>query len=222
VALRRASRHVGINCVVTRDSFDGLSALFAYARRRRLREIELLRFKPSGRGRAVYAAKRCTDGQHRALLPTVLGLARRHRLRVRLDCSYTPMVAHHRVKPRLMRWLAIYGCAGGDLLIGAKASGALTACSFAPPVEGTAGGAVPVDQIDGYWEQPGAFGPFRRWQEAAAEPCRSCDYLPLCRGGCRVVSGNAGELADPDPECPRVVDWRAAHPAETHRHLPLI
>jgi radical SAM protein with 4Fe4S-binding SPASM domain len=222
VALRRATRHVGINCVVTRDTFDGLDAVFAYARRRRLREIELLRFKPSGRGRGVYAAKRCTDAQHRALLPTVLGLGRRYRLRVRLDCSYTPMVAHHRINPRLMRWLAIYGCAGGDLLIGAKASGALTACSFAPPVEAAGGGAVPVDQIDGYWERDDAFGPFRRWREDAAEPCRSCDYLSLCRGGCRVVSGQTGELGDPDPECPRVVDWRAAHPAELRRHLPLI
>jgi radical SAM protein with 4Fe4S-binding SPASM domain len=219
-ALRRASRHVGINCVVTRDSFDGLPALFAYARRRRLREIELLRFKPSGRGSRVYEERRCTDAQHRALLPTVLGLARRRRLRVRLDCSYTPMVTHHRVAPALMRWLAIYGCAGGDLLVGAKASGALTACSFAPPVE------AQVDGIGDYWERADAFGPFRRWRSAAAEPCRSCDYLALCRGGCRVVSGHAGDPSAPDPECPRVVDWRAAHPVPSpstiRAHLPIV
>src|SRR5262249_463160 len=112
VALRRATRHVGINCVVTRESFDGLGEVFGYAKKRKLREIELVRFKPSGRGTRVYEEKRCTDAQHRALLPTVLKLARKHRLRVRLDCSYTPMVAHHRVDARLMRWLAIYGCAG--------------------------------------------------------------------------------------------------------------
>ncbi len=217
-ALRRRSRHVGINCVVTRENFDALGRVFAYARKARLREVELLRFKPSGRGARVYESLRCTDEQHRALLPTVLRLSRRHRLRVRLDCSYTPMVTHHRVAPKLMQWLAIYGCAGGDLLIGAKATGALTACSFAPPIE------EKVDRIGDYWQRPDAFGPFRRWREAAAEPCRSCEYLPLCRGGCRVVSAHvSGDPAAPDPECPRVMDWRAQHPEPAQpRRLPLV
>ena len=84
-------------------------------------------------GARVYEEMRCSDAQHRALLPAILKLARKHRMRVRLDCSYTPMVTHHKVKPRLMRWLAIYGCAGGDLLVGAKATGALTARLWATP-----------------------------------------------------------------------------------------
>src|SRR5262249_14955361 len=154
-------KHVGINCVVTRDSFENLAEVFAWAKKRKLREIELLRFKPSGRGSRVYEEKRCSDEQHRALVPMVLRLARKHRLRVRLDCSYTPMVTHHRIAPKLMRWLAIYGCAGGDLLVGAKATGALTACSFAPPI------TAKVDEIGTYWETQDAFAPFRRWQEAA-------------------------------------------------------
>ena len=210
VALRRVTKHVGINCVITRASFAGLADVFAYAKKRRLREIELLRFKPSGRGIKTYDELRCSDEQHRALVPLVLQLARRHRLRVRLDCSYTPMVAHHKIAPKLMQWLAIYGCAGGDLLVGAKASGMLTACSFAPPV------AARVDAIEDYWTSADAFGPFRRWQEAAAEPCRSCDYLSLCRGGCRVVSLHvSGDAAAPDPECPRVMDYRARNPSAT-------
>ena len=212
VRLRRATRHVGINCVVTRDSFAGLGELFAYARRRRLREVELLRFKPSGRGARNYEKLRCTDEQHRALLPTVLKLARRHRRRVRLDCSYTPMITAHAPDARLVRWLAIYGCAGGDLLIGAKARGAVTACSFAvPPPAGPT-----VEGLGDYWNSPDAFGPFRRWRESAREPCRSCEYLALCRGGCRVVSAHvSGDAALPDPECPRVQSWRAEHPEDS-------
>ena len=217
VALRKATRHVGINCVVTRDSFDGLGRVFAYAKSRKLREVELLRFKPSGRGIKTYEALRCSDEQHRALVPTILKLARKHRLRVRLDCSYTPMVTHHKIKPKVMQWLAIYGCAGGDLLVAAKASGMLTACSFAPPVERR------VDAIGAYWDEDGAFGPFRRWREAAAEPCRSCDYLALCRGGCRVVTMHvSGDASAPDPECPRVIDWRAANGMTAPRRLPVI
>jgi radical SAM protein with 4Fe4S-binding SPASM domain len=215
VALRKASKHVGINCVVTRESFEGLAQVFAYAKKRKLREIELLRFKPSGRGSGVYEKMRCSDEQHRALVPLVLKLARKHRTRVRLDCSYTPMVTHHKIKPKLMRWLAIYGCAGGDLLVGAKATGALTACSFAPPI------TAKVDEIGSYWKEADAFAPFRRWQKAA-EPCASCEYLPLCRGGCRVVSAHvSGDPGVSDPECPRVVDWRRTHSGEARVHLPL-
>ena len=56
---------------------------------------------------------------------------------------------------------------------------------------------------------PSAFGPFRAWREAA-EPCRSCAYHDLCRGGCRVVSSHvSGDASAPDPECPKVVEWRA-------------
>lgn len=216
VALRAVNRHVGINCVVTRHNYEGLSELFAYARRRRLAEIELLRLKPSGRGRRVYDSLRCTDAQHRALLPTVLTLSLRHRLRVRLDCSYTPMVAHHRVDEKLMKWLSIYGCAGGDMLVASKADGRLTACSFAEPTDNK----VKVVDLPAYWDRDDAFGAFRQWR-AADEPCRSCTYLPLCRGGCRVVSVHtSGSLAAPDPECPRVVDYRST--TGSGYHLPLV
>ncbi|MCS6914331.1 MAG: radical SAM protein [Myxococcales bacterium] len=212
--LRRASRHVGINCVVTRRNFAGLDRLFAYARTRRLREVELLRFKPSGRGARseTYAALRCTDEQNRALLPTVLSLARRHRMRVRLDCSFTPMVVWHQPPPELVRWLAIYGCVGGDLLIAGKPNGALAACSFAPPVEAT------IDETPRYWHRDGAFAAFRSWPSARA-PCSGCTYLPLCRGGCRVVAAHVvGDATAPDPECPRVI----AHGVSTRRRLPVI
>lgn len=207
-ALRRAWPDVGINCVLTRRSFDDLAALFAHARRRRCNEVELLRFKPAGRGarKDTYPELRCTDEQHRQLLPTALGLSRRHRIRVRLDCSFTPMVAHHRPAPELMRFLAIYGCAGGDLLVAARAGGQLAPCSFAPPV------APRVTGLAEYWTQRDAFPPFRTYAQAA-EPCRSCDYLALCRGGCRVVSAHvAGDARAPDPECPRVLDSRRSEP----------
>ena len=216
-ALRSLKREIGINVVVTRHNFDELPAIFAYARRRRLSEVELLRFKPSGRGAAAYAGLRCTDAQHRAFLPHVLAAARRHRVRVKVDCSYTPMLAHHDPGEKLLAQLAVYGCTGGDFLVGAKPSGALTACSFAPPPPPRAGARPQVTELGAYWHADDAFGPFRTWRDAA-EPCRSCRYHALCRGGCRVVSGHAGDAASPDPECPRVVD----HGGSSKRRLPVV
>lgn len=214
--LRAVKREIGINIVVTRKNFDELDGLFAYAAERRLSEVELLRFKPSGRGARAYADLRCTDAQHEAFLPTILAAARRHAIRVKVDCSYTPMLAHHRPDRALLADLAISGCAGGDYLVGAKAGGQLTACSFAPPPPGAA--RPRVDGIADYWTTEAAFGAFRNWR-AAREPCASCEYLSLCRGGCRVVSAHvAGDLTAPDPECPRV----RAHAPKPRTHLPVI
>ncbi|MBI4508380.1 MAG: SPASM domain-containing protein [Deltaproteobacteria bacterium] len=199
--LREKKREIGLNTVVTRHNFDHLADIFRYARWRRLSEIELLRFKPSGRGVGSYPELACTSEQHLALWPTLKRLLRRNPYRVRLDCSFTPMIACHDVDAGQMAQLAVYGCTGGDFLVAARATGTLTACSFAaPPL-----GKPRVDQIAEYWTQEDAFGPFREWRRAR-EPCTSCTYHPLCRGGCRVVSSHVlGDPALPDPECPRVV-----------------
>jgi radical SAM protein with 4Fe4S-binding SPASM domain len=216
VRLRAAKKEIGLNCVVTRENYDTLGEIFAYARRRRLNEVELLRFKPSGRGTGAYAQLACSDAQHRAFLPEVLRMVRRHKVRVRVDCSYTPMLAWHDPGRELLAQLAVYGCVGGDFLIGAKASGVMTACSFAAPPPGK----PRVDGIDAYWERPDAFGAFRTWRDAPAEPCASCSYHALCRGGCKVVTAHLdpeGDMARPDPECPKVIEWRRAHPADAPR-----
>ncbi len=214
-ALRAQKREVGINVVVTRHNFGELDRIFAYAAERRLSEVELLRFKPAGRGARAYADLRCTDAQHRAFLPAILAAARRHAVRVKVDCSYTPMLAHHAPDRALLAELAVYGCTGGDFLVGAKPGGQLTACSFAaPPPSGSDDRRPRVTELAAYWHAPGAFGAFRDWRAARA-PCASCDYLALCRGGCRVVSAHVtGDLAAPDPECPRVVDHGAGPQGE--------
>jgi radical SAM protein with 4Fe4S-binding SPASM domain len=207
-ALRGKKREIGINVVVTRENFGELDDLFAYAAARRLSEIELLRFKPSGRGARAYGELCCSDAQHRAFLPVILAAAKRHAVRVKVDCSYTPMLAHHQPDRALLAELCVYGCTGGDFLVGAKPGGQLTACSFAaPPPPPQAGADRPrITDLRAYWDAPGAFGAFRTWR-AAQEPCASCAYHALCRGGCKVVSAHTtGDPSAPDPECPRVVD----------------
>jgi len=217
-ALRKVKREVGINVVVTRQSFDELDSIFAYARRRRLSEVELLRFKPAGRGKRVYDRLRCTDAQHRALYPRLRRAALRHRIRVRVDCSYTPMLAHHDPDPKVLASLAVYGCTAGDFLIGVKATGQVTGCSFAP--------AEPdrpkVTELRRYWQREDAFADYRSWPRAI-EPCRSCRYHALCRGGCKVVSLHVhGDATLPDPECPRVVDAITAQQKTRGLRLPVV
>ena len=209
-ALRRRTRRVGINCVVSRVTYPHLDALAAVARRLRLDELELLRFKPAGRGRGVFEAYDLTDDQRVGLLPLALDIARRTRLRLRMDCSLVPFVAAHDPDPELLERFGVVGCDGGSHLAAVRADGALTACSFWERPEPSGGEALRKA-----WREEGAFAPFRRYVRQAPAPCDTCAYLHICRGGCRAVAVHVtGDPDAPDPGCPRVRGLTpATHPS---------
>jgi MoaA/NifB/PqqE/SkfB family radical SAM enzyme len=204
-ALRAVTRHVGINVVVTRANFDELPALFAYARRRRLTEVELLRFKPSGRGAARLRApalhrrpapRALADGAGRDAPPPRAGQAR---LLVHADDRAPRSGAAAAGRARGLR---LRGRRLPDRRQADRRDHRVQLRRAAAARRRPAHGHRPARVLD----PPDAFGRFRTWRDAA-EPCRSCRYLTQCRGGCRVVSAHAGDLGAPDPECPRVVDF---------------
>lgn len=200
-ALRRRTRRVGVNCVVSRVTYPHLHALAAEARSLRLDELELLRFKPAGRGKLVWEQYDLTDEQRMGLLPLALEIAQRHKLRLRLDCSMVPFVAAHDPDPELLDRFGVVGCDGGSHLAAITAAGELTACSFWERPEPT-----PAVRLRDAWKEPAAFAPFRRYERDAAEPCASCTYLHICRGGCRAVAAHVtGDPTAPDPGCPKVL-----------------
>lgn len=199
--LRRFTRKVGINCVVTRRNFDHLPEVVAYARRMRLNNVEFLRIKPAGRGRDAYYDLRMTPEQGRGLYPMVLGLARRHRIALHVDCSLTPFLCFHEPDPEKLTKLGLFGCEGGNVLAAIGPAGAMTACSFDAHAE--------LDARDAPERWEASFDRFRRWPDRAPEPCNACPYLRHCKGGCHVVAEFvAGDPGAPDPECPRVLAWR--------------
>ncbi|HUJ29335.1 MAG TPA: radical SAM protein [Myxococcales bacterium] len=202
--LRAVKREVGINCVVSRSSFEHVPEVARLVRKLRLNELELLRFKPVGRGARL--DEELTPEQARALYPMARRLILRHRIRVKLDCSFAPMVFWHRPSRAAAAFFGVQGCVGGDVLAAVQPEGGISGCSFTPAtVEGSLRQA---------W--PDAFGEFRGFVANAPEPCASCEYLALCRGGCRAVSAAHGAFAAPDPGCPRVQEHRA------RRSLPIV
>ena len=203
--LRAQTPHVGINCVVSRDNADRLGPLVALARRLRLSEVEFLRFKPAGRGADRFEDRDLTPRQAMRLYPRALWYTVRHRMRIKLDCSFAPMIFAHNPPRALVDFFGVQGCVGGDVLASVMPDGQWVGCSFGGPQEGHV-------TEEGVWEK--GFGAFRDYVKRAPEPCASCDYLALCRGGCRVVAKAAGDWWQPDPGCPRVQGWKAAHPGE--------
>lgn len=214
--LRSHKREVGINCVVSRSSFGGLEAVVALAKRLRLSEVEFLRFKPAGRGAAHFAAEDLTEDQALAIYPLALRLTLRFRMRVKLDCSFAPMVFAHEPPMRAAALLGVQGCVGGDVLAAVMPDGQIQGCSFGGPKEGD----VVAGDFDAVWRR--GFGAFRDFAARAPEPCRSCAYLSLCRGGCRVVAQHAGDWWQPDPGCPKVRAWRRRASPDPAKSAPTI
>src|ERR1019366_7131564 len=90
--LSRAGVRVGVNVVLTRQSFPRVHETVARARALGAIEAQLLRYKPPGRAASLdYLARRLSPDQARSLGPTLRRLAREHgdtgQFHVRIDCA---------------------------------------------------------------------------------------------------------------------------------------
>lgn len=194
--LKAYHRHVGVNCVVARTNADELEPLFELLHRLGVRDLELLRFKPVGRGVEVFDRLDLTSRQASELFTRVMALCRRYRLRVRMDCSFTPMVCAAGFPPPVLAGMGLAGCVGGSWLVGVDPRGRLGGCSF----------DTGTSSLN--WEDLGRREGLRHyldWTRQAPEPCASCRWLHVCRGGCHVVARHVtGSFSSPDPGCPIV------------------
>jgi radical SAM protein with 4Fe4S-binding SPASM domain len=194
--LLEAGVNVGLNCVVTRQNFDHLSGVIAFAAERGLSDVELLRFKPSGRGRRDYFQRRLTPVQNRQFYPAIKRLFEEYGIPAKIDCSFVPMFCWHRPEKRTMEEFSVYGCEAGNVLLGVRSDGTFAGCSFLS----SHGSIFDFPRL---WRASEHLTFLRNWNDRALEPCRVCEYLEICKGGCRAVAAFvAGDPSAPDPECP--------------------
>jgi radical SAM protein with 4Fe4S-binding SPASM domain len=196
--LLEAGVSVGLNYVVTRQNFDQLTGVFTYAGERGLTDVEFLRLKPSGRGKLDYFDRRLTPAQNREFYPAIRRLSGEYSVPAKIDCSFVPMFCWHRPDRMLMEQFSVYGCEAGNVLLGVRSDGKFAGCSFLSSDEN-------IFELPRLWNDSDHLSRLRNWTKQAPEPCRECDYLDICKGGCRAVAGFvAGDNYSPDPECPFV------------------
>lgn len=191
--LADAGARVGVNTLLTRQLLEaGLHPLGQAIARRGAREWQWLRLKPTGRGAQAWETLAPSWDQLDALWPHALNQERETGLRVRFDCALVPFLVQHDVSLETLTALGIRGCPGGDDLWARDAQGQWAPCSFAP--SGTRD-----------WRSDPALQAWRARAQDPPEPCASCRFRSVCRGGCRVVAHHlTGDAMAPDPECPRV------------------
>lgn len=204
-ALREAGVPFGVNVVLTRASFPRVPETAARAVALGAREIQLLRFKPAGRGRLDYLAQRLSEPQIARFPATLRALSERFDVGVRIDCALVPFLGGDAREEDLVRF-GVMGCEAGRSLLAVKANGASSPCSF------WEGAGEPAERA---WERDPTVARFRDYRRALPEPCASCPVRRACRGGCRIVAAHVGgQPFAPDPECPRVRAHRKAHDAD--------
>jgi radical SAM protein with 4Fe4S-binding SPASM domain len=202
--LAAAGVTVGVNVVLTRDTFAMARATARRAASLGASEIQLLRYKPQGRARDLgYLAKRLSPEQASSVGALLRDLVAEHhgRVGIRIDCALVPFLsadADLAARPaELARW-GVLGCEAGDRLGASRVDGRIAPCSFTAPTE------LHVEQLASGWSSDERLAPFRAYSTSPAEPCASCTLRAVCKGGCKVVSEYESGSIGPDPECPRV------------------
>jgi len=206
--LRAAGVPVGANTVMTRESFPHLEATAAHVEALGCVELQLLRLKPSGRGRLEYLTRRLDEAQIDAFGEVLGRLSETRRLAVRIDCALLPFLAGSgRTTPEDVRAYGVMGCEAGRSLLAVRADGRAAPCSFWQSGERSALPEAPAESasLDRAWHDDAVLAQFRDYQTTLPEPCASCTFRASCRGGCRIVAAAIGTTPwAPDPECPRV------------------
>jgi radical SAM protein with 4Fe4S-binding SPASM domain len=200
--LNKEKIHIGINCVVSSANFDQLEDLVKYCISKKIRDMTFLRFKPIGRAGKRYHEMKLTNEQNIKLFPLLRKFRRKYRIFTQVDCSLTPMACYHKPKVKMLDFFGAQGCEGGNTFIEIKEDGAIRGCSFATSYGDNA------KNLDEIWYESSYLTKYREVTENINEPCISCKYLPICRGGCHIVSEFlTGDFNNPDPECPLVIKY---------------
>lgn len=202
--LVKEGNRVGINCILCRKNFTFISALVDYAKKHKLESILFLRFKSAGRGKKFYKEMALTKQQNKKLFPLIKKLQRENKnILFEVDCSFVPMICFHKPSFKKLKFFAVEGCVAGNILLGSLPDGRFNACSICPDTGGS------LFNLQREWDTSEHLNRFRQWTTKAKEPCKSCFYLDICKGGCHIIAEHlTGNFFEPDPECPIVVEFK--------------
>jgi radical SAM protein with 4Fe4S-binding SPASM domain len=207
--LSAAGARVGVNVVLTRQSFPRLAHTVARAASFGASEAQLLRYKPAGRAASLdYLARRLSPEQASRLGPVLRDLAASHgaTLRIRIDCALVPFLSADpdlRARPEDLERFGVFGCEAAQALAAVTVEGRVAPCSFAPPT------SLTLEDLGAPSRHHPDLAPWHDRGASPRGPCASCPLRAVCKGGCAVVASHLGGGLGPDPECPRVLADRA-------------
>ncbi len=177
-----------INMVLTRANFEQLDAMKGIADGYGA-ELRVTRFRPSGRGVAIWEALHPTFAQNRRLYEWLHA----HPDVVTGD-SFFHLSAFGEPLPGMNM------CGAGRIVCLVDPLGDVYACPFTISPQFRAGNILEAGSFREVWRGSALFDELRRWETQGA--CASCGAFGTCHGGCMAVKAfTGGERDDPDPDC---------------------
>lgn len=210
-----AGLRVGLNLVLTRETLGELERTAHLARELGACELQLLRFKPSGRGERGYATRALGPGDVGSLFERVRALSASLApdVSVRIDCSMVPLLSRGLLAAGLdgaaLTRAGVFGCEAGRHLGAVRADGSTAPCSFFTVLSGVDELVEPEALLRPERARRDPSTELRAYHRALEAPCDGCALASACRGGCQVVSVHARGGFGPDPECPLVLEHEA-------------
>jgi radical SAM protein with 4Fe4S-binding SPASM domain len=217
-----AEHRVGLNLVLTRETMGELERTARLACELGACELQLLRFKPSGRGERGYEGRALGPDDVASLFGRVRALVAElgpKGVSVRIDCSMVPLLSQGLLAAGIdgaaLERAGVFGCEAGRHLGAVRADGSHAPCSFFTSLSTSDGELVEPRALVRGAGTSSLSTRLRRYHAALAEPCDRCELASACRGGCQVVSVHAHGRFGPDPECPRVLEREGREPRST-------
>jgi radical SAM protein with 4Fe4S-binding SPASM domain len=198
-ACRRANLPFGINFLLTRTSLPELDAVIVLGNQTGAATVNVLRPKPPTTDPGWLSQESLTADAYGKLRRKLCRLKGKSggQTRITIDASLTFLLTNR--PPELFYQHGVWGCSAARRFVTVTESGSVLPCSHVRVSD------VGDGQVMQAWLHSKVFHRFRTLEEAMCGPCRSCRYLPVCRGCPAVAMAFGGEFTSSDPHCPNRV-----------------
>jgi MoaA/NifB/PqqE/SkfB family radical SAM enzyme len=190
---------VGVNLLVTSGLLPHLSQTLARLRALGVRQVTILRPKPSAflsqAGTTWYEANQLCRAdliRLRDVLNNWRGM-----LHLEVDSALVGLMGDTR--PTLLRWRGVYGCVAGRRICTVWPDGRVTPCSFLADLSAGNVRQVPFAEL---WKRGETWAALRDPTIQPRGSCVGCGVVSQCGGARCVARHECGDLMGGDVECP--------------------
>jgi len=191
---------VGVHFVPMKPNYDKLGKVVQLCHDLRINEIGLLQFVSQGRGETNRGALELSETQFKKFLQRSIELMHVHNnpnLRFGRPINFCQLMGEPIIRQP---------CNAGISKCLITPDGNVLPCPAFKQNSDYRAGNVKSDSLADIWRYSPTWRPFRKFDYTKMnEPCRNCEHLHWCQGGCkaqRILEHKNGDIyAAPDPHC---------------------
>lgn len=188
---------VGFDTVVTNDNLDQIEDMISFLEKEGYDGLTLLKLKPGDLDFLTFKRLVPEYKKYGLLVDKICHY--KGSLEVTLDCGSVCNLCMTLTEDEILK-LHSAGCPAGHTLIHIDSNGDMYPCAGLSKKEFNFGNILDDNFIE-YWNNNEFLKQMRNIKNTITGPCKSCSRLANCRGGCRAISYQFGNLFGSDLTC---------------------